>query len=1430
MRVRVAYDAVPNMTDYSLVRADVQRQLPLRNLHWVRRTGANRTIRTIQALNVEVKSRDAFGPAVTALPLLERPYAYVLFVVCDDNDVYRAAIRPQIKEWLDVVTQRPQHEWLIVHVTSGRNSGTKFYQRKGAVIDKIKADFNTTKRDRCIQVAQAASAEDPTAWAEFQNKLKEAIVATFDSNVSLYEEDIRRADSQRQLEGWQYLPFFRQKEALADSFEAMTLVEDALIQYDELEALFFQALKERENAGLQDMGRLAVGDDASPLLSLTKKPYKRLIQSDAISVFDFRVYLFARQAGLLFMLGRVEDVARRGGFFISTFARTLRENSNSLGKNFLESWTYSACLNIVDECQKRVDSQVIDRVTARRFVAAKAELLELARKQLDKIGIDAGHLPATHPFSMSLNETSSTQASPTLTSVDSPVQLDEVRLKFTASDGEPVWFTAGSTLLSARETRISAFSPAPITGRLSLDLSQMRFSRIIFQYSHRPVSARNLAPEPRNLPINMRQPVVYFQRDFRAVDIWVESPQRIDLQKPRTVIICIFTGRRRLNKLIVTGVCDLERTNLAFDRAESESGSNFDLAKTPTGVTFSGLVSQATVRIEVPILGLQDGMTAVATILPLQSANFAFRIKGWKTGESRELRARVKDAIEQATVGETIASTNVVEFAGSGQFGSLRVDEHLWRAELTQYFGDKATQAWTVVQKVLEILESARSDTPLSAWRHLTLPVHIPELDTLLQVRCATPTSETELGRPLSAVYQISCSSRWSKSGARSTSRTPFRFNLTARPDDWVISGTKKGLFELESGDEHTIRVTLVPLRAGTLFLPVLQLSPTDESVTHDTQYINAAASPPTRPTREMSRRSPPAASPARQRSQTESLAPAGSSAPPHSVRVRRLRAPTVAGSSPLAPIPSEQPLVDGGAWRGAAESAALGARPSAAAPERRPRRNTLTSRIFGDEQQTLGSIQPQSRARAASRASSSGGAPVQVVVVSGSGGAQAEPTNTTTTTTEADEGRKRSTSIMSRLSNTRRDDVAPLDDDDALHHDQEVQLLDVLDQSVSTTSHLANIQSAFWPASLTRRPVVQLEAAPLDEEAGEHVTVEAPPGSSNEDLLVHVDDQDDPLDTHLVNLLRKQQRKQKRKEMLRQTMRGVVAFLKTPLGICALIYMVLVVITGSALVLLLIIPMGSYARKLWVGLFTITSLLPLPWRLRDWYNIGTITYFAHATRKRRQRMHLPPLRDPNDLPEAPDAEYWVGPGGEKMVGPRPMATTIPIKSKTDKNAKQTARNGGSSSDDTFGKSQDVELKAMTGLEQVQSDLSEEEPVLSEKELARLRKAQMVGNSVFQAMLCGVMWGLNRFNRPAWTTGCLIPLAFGCMIAASVMIWQAGERTKRKAEVTRKVWLMLKKDEEELEAKRKAIIEQRHAEKEARKHHQHHHGHASVAQ
>ncbi|GAA5886852.1 hypothetical protein JCM6882_005915 [Rhodosporidiobolus microsporus] len=768
--ISVAYDALPTTADYETVRADVERQLPLRNLHWVRKSGASRTIRTIQALPFRLRPLETFGDAPAQPNLLERPYLHLLFVVCDDNEVYRATLRTQIREWLDGVSSKQHQEWLIVHVTSGRGGVAKFYQRKGTIVDKIKADFNSGKKDRCIQVVQGSSIEDPTVWAEFLSKVKEGIIATFDSNIVLYEENVRKADSQRQLPGWQFLPFFRQKESLADSFEAMTLYEDALIQYDELEASFFQSLKEhRHSAWYENLGATSAGDDSLPLLSTTNKPYRQLIDSNAISIFDFRTYLFARQAAMLFQLGRTVEIARRGAYFVSTFARTLREQQASLGINFVESWTFSACLSLVDECQRKI-SQDTSHAGGHGFTAVKAELLDLAKKQLDKIGMGAGHLPTTHPFAMSLNESSPSRAPtsaahpaerPPVTRQDlldctthqdsfdklyidlthraiqayqssgrkrcalrlhsflaaleqhrthldaaqklyaqlpahysdarwcsiesfllsrctllqqklempkdhllstlalvragmdaasgrwglaavvdddtraatgnsalanelmddvyrlsgslnkdfaavafpsfsidlqaesgSRVQdedgltavvrirnhlpclvhVDEVRLKFATSAGEQVWLTAGGCDLPPGDTPVSVFCPVSVTGHLLLELSQLRFSRIIFQYSHRPLSRQHTAVDFRSASIAAKQPALLVPVDYQAVLIDVEEPDAVHLDQDREAVISVDSGRNHVTRMTLRFASANEDLFFATTRASIHIG------------------------------------------------------------------------------------------------------------------------------------------------------------------------------------------------------------------------------------------------------------------------------------------------------------------------------------------------------------------------------------------------------------------------------------------------------------------------------------------------------------------------------------------------------------------------------------------------------------------------------------------------------------------------------------------------------------------------------------------------------------------------------------------------------------------------------------------------------------------------------------------
>ncbi|KAK6544492.1 hypothetical protein TWF694_001186 [Orbilia ellipsospora] len=54
-----------------------------------------------------------------------------------------------------------------------------------------------------------------------------------------------------------------------------------------------------------------------------------------------------------------------------------------------------------------------------------------------------------------------------------------------------------------------------------------------------------------------------------------------------------------------------------------------------------------------------------------------------------------------------------------------------------------------------------------------------------------------------------------------------------------------------------------------------------------------------------------------------------------------------------------------------------------------------------------------------------------------------------------------------------------------------------------------------------------------------------------------------------------------------------------------------------------------------------------------------------------------------------------------------------------------------------------------------------------------------VWNTIFQAILAGGMWGMNRYERPAWYTALFIVLGFGSAIGAGVVIGIEGKRIKK---------------------------------------------------
>ncbi|KIJ54451.1 hypothetical protein M422DRAFT_774766 [Sphaerobolus stellatus SS14] len=427
---------------WTQIRAAISAQFPLRDLVW--KPSSRPAVRIIPELNVELVAFETIREElVSQIPqsLLEKPFLNLYVVTCDDTDTYKNSVRKQIKDWHATISQRKNQEWLILLVVRPDARATAGGFFKSTVLDRIKSDFNVDKRDRCVQLVWSQNAIAPQSLSELTVKLKDGIMSAFDSAVLQRSEEIKRSENQRTMPGWNFCTFFILKESLASSFVGMGIPDDAILTYSELEASFLQV--QASSLGSQKaiswFGKLINPDpydDSLPLLDVTKKPYRDLFLNNTISLFDFRVYLLAKHCEVLGLSGKLAEMARKTATFLGGFAQRLRDCDAPLPPYFIESWIFSSALNVVSESETYAAMTSLDTASSATFSAAKGELLELARTQLDKIGIKQGHLPQSAPFSMSLPPQTSDLSHPTSPTTPTGQQITNAALLTALTDQE----------------------------------------------------------------------------------------------------------------------------------------------------------------------------------------------------------------------------------------------------------------------------------------------------------------------------------------------------------------------------------------------------------------------------------------------------------------------------------------------------------------------------------------------------------------------------------------------------------------------------------------------------------------------------------------------------------------------------------------------------------------------------------------------------------------------------------------------------------------------------------------------------------------------------------------------------------------------------------------------------------------------------------
>ena len=435
------------------------------------------------------------------------------------------------------------------------NSKSKWPGKSSSTIyEKLRADFDSSSKTSLDRVAQirvsdggpwqsgrAANGMDTEdQWHDLVEKIKISILASFDLRVRQYEEDIRERDSQRSLPGWNFCTFFILKEGLARGFESVGLWEDALVGYDELSVgldaivreqasqtdedqsstflMFGKDLKNKIRLVLQEQqGSMSNGltaeaasdvnetsffaDNTLRPLDQDQKPYREMILSNDISVFDLRVYIFSCQVQLLlrgaasspgsgtgglhsYRAGSTSqpsenllyhaEICRRAVEFVNLAARTLRQElysawggyegqdlddmrfQESVINNFLRSWIYCAALQVLQQTTTPAlhvpasDPGIRDRVSQpvqlSRPNERPAETEQVDEKPNSGLGMSSPELFS--PDLYTNEELPEEQASP-----QARQQTDQSRSKRAGSDDLAAW-RAELYLLARRQIEV----------------------------------------------------------------------------------------------------------------------------------------------------------------------------------------------------------------------------------------------------------------------------------------------------------------------------------------------------------------------------------------------------------------------------------------------------------------------------------------------------------------------------------------------------------------------------------------------------------------------------------------------------------------------------------------------------------------------------------------------------------------------------------------------------------------------------------------------------------------------------------------------------------------------------------------------------------------------------------------------------------------
>ncbi len=314
-------------------------------------------------------------------------------------------MKDEIDSWLKTLqSYGVGSDFMILIVETIDIKKTKNILPRTTVLDKIRLDFASKNGDRCLSILNPLKFE-MKATESFRcmiQRIRHLILTGYNKNIVKYEELIRANREKRNQEGWSFIKYFLLQEQLAFVQEMLGLNADALVQYDELDAMFSQFVL-NSAFGEQPKWLKTFEKQFSSFQGITMNKNEMLkaqkkIQEETVNLLEFRNYLFERQCVLLDASGKQWEIAERLLPFLFSTMREIEALRLDTYPGALACWEFVCCIEVLNLCDQVAESKDILKCSQH-----SAPIWNLAKDKLYELGKLCGLLPGFTPTSEQLH-------------------------------------------------------------------------------------------------------------------------------------------------------------------------------------------------------------------------------------------------------------------------------------------------------------------------------------------------------------------------------------------------------------------------------------------------------------------------------------------------------------------------------------------------------------------------------------------------------------------------------------------------------------------------------------------------------------------------------------------------------------------------------------------------------------------------------------------------------------------------------------------------------------------------------------------------------------------------------------------------------------------------------------------------------------------